>query len=77
MKFSGPFGILEANVTPLLPVTVRNVEPKIGGQILEVEEGKKTIQHSDINQKNQYLSEEMRGMTAKSSRTVPFRFSIG
>ncbi len=33
--------------------------------MLEVEEGQSSIQHSDINQKDQYLTEEMRGMIFK------------
>ena len=61
-KFAANFGILELNATPMLPVTLRNVEPKIAGQMLEVAEGQTTIQHSDINTKDQYLTEEMRGM---------------
>ncbi len=65
VKFSAHFGILELNATPLLPVTVRNVEPTIAGQMLEVEEGQSSIQHSDINTKDQYLTEEMRGMIFK------------
>ena len=65
VKFAAHFGILELNATPLLPVTVRNVEPTIAGQMLEVEEGQSSIQHSDINQKDQYLTEEMRGMIYK------------
>ena len=33
--------------------------------MLEVEEGQSSIQHSEINQKDQYLTEEMRGMIFK------------
>jgi uncharacterized protein YfaS (alpha-2-macroglobulin family) len=61
-KFAADFGILELNATPMLPVTLRNVEPKLAGQVLEVAEGQTSIQHSDINTKDQYLTEEMRGM---------------
>ncbi len=61
-KFAANFGILELNATPMLPVTLRNIEPKIAGQMLEIAEGQASIQHSDINTRNQYLSEEMRGM---------------
>ena len=65
VKFAAQFGILELNATPLLPVTVRNVEPNIAGQMVEVEEGHSSIQRSDINLKDQYLTEEMRGMIFK------------
>ena len=34
-KFPGRFGILELNADPLLPVTVRNVEAKLGGRRVE------------------------------------------
>ncbi|HEX2522301.1 MAG TPA: hypothetical protein VHP35_09255, partial [Terriglobia bacterium] len=64
-KFAANFGILELNATPMLPVTVRNVEPEIAGQMLEVAEGETSIQRSEINLKNQYLTEEMRGMIFK------------
>ncbi len=32
-KFSGRFGIIEANAEPLLPVTMRNLEPQVAGRI--------------------------------------------
>jgi len=64
-KFAANFGILELNATPLLPVTLRNVEPEIAGKMLGVEEGQTSIEHSEINQKNAYLSEEMRAMMFK------------
>ena len=35
-KFPGRFGILELNADPLLPVTVRNVEPKLGGRRVDM-----------------------------------------
>ena len=35
-KFPGRFGILELNADPVLPVTVRNVEPAIKGRSVEV-----------------------------------------
>ena len=61
-KFAANFGILELNATPLLPVTVRNVEPEIAGQMLGVEEGQTSIEHAEIDSKDAYLTEEMRGM---------------
>lgn len=36
VKFPGRFGILELNAEPLLPVTVRNVEPVLPGQRVEL-----------------------------------------
>jgi alpha-2-macroglobulin len=36
VKFPGRFGILEANADPMLPVTVRNVEPALAGRQLDV-----------------------------------------
>jgi uncharacterized protein YfaS (alpha-2-macroglobulin family) len=38
-KFAAEFGILELNGDPLLPVTLRNVEPEISARMLEVEGG--------------------------------------
>ena len=35
-KFPGRFGILELNADPLLPVTVRNVEAKLGGRRVDM-----------------------------------------
>lgn len=35
-KFSSRFGIIEANAEPVLPVTVRNIEPTIRGRLLQV-----------------------------------------
>ncbi len=38
-KFAADFGILELNADPMLPVTLRNVEPEIAGMMVEVEGG--------------------------------------
>ena len=38
-KFPGRFGILELNADPLLPVTVRNIEPVIAGRRVEIQPG--------------------------------------
>jgi alpha-2-macroglobulin len=38
VKFAGRFGVLELNANPVLPVTVRNLEPEISGQLLKVGE---------------------------------------
>ncbi len=38
VKFAADFGILERS-SPILPVTVRNVEPTVAGSLLEVKEG--------------------------------------
>jgi hypothetical protein len=51
----------------MLPATLRNVEPKIAGQMLEVVEGQ-----TSIHLKDQYLTEEMRGMIVK----VPSLISV-
>ena len=42
-KFAAPFGIIELKGSPLLPVTLRNVEPSVAGQMMEVEEGRENI----------------------------------
>ena len=36
VKFAAPFGIVEARAGGMLPVTVRNVEPALGGRLLGV-----------------------------------------
>ena len=38
-KFAAGFGILERSANPLLPVTLRNVEPEVSARMLEVEGG--------------------------------------
>jgi alpha-2-macroglobulin len=42
-KFAAPFGIIELKGNPLLPVTLRNVEPAVAGRMLEVQEGQENI----------------------------------
>jgi alpha-2-macroglobulin len=43
VKFAAPFGILELKGNPLLPVTLRNVEPEVAGRMLELQEGQQNI----------------------------------
>jgi hypothetical protein len=38
-KFAAHFGILELRADPVLPVTLRNLEPELSGKVLEVEGG--------------------------------------
>jgi uncharacterized protein YfaS (alpha-2-macroglobulin family) len=42
-KFAAPFGIIELKGSPLLPVTLRNVEPSISGRMMEVQEGQENV----------------------------------
>jgi len=43
-KFAADFGVLELNADPpLLPVTLRNVEPEVAGRMMEVAEGQENI----------------------------------
>ena len=42
-KFAANFGILELKGSPLLPVTLRNVEPSVAGRMMQVEEGQENI----------------------------------
>lgn len=42
-KFAGTFGILELKDSPLLPVTLRNVEPSIAARMMKVDEGQENI----------------------------------
>jgi alpha-2-macroglobulin len=42
-KFAAPFGIVELKGNPLLPVTLRNVEPAVAGRMMEVQEGQENI----------------------------------
>jgi alpha-2-macroglobulin len=42
-KFAAPFGIIELKGNPLLPVTLRNVEPTVAGRMMEVREGQENI----------------------------------
>jgi uncharacterized protein YfaS (alpha-2-macroglobulin family) len=63
-KFAADFGILELNANPLLPVTLRNVEPQIAGKTLELQEGQPTINHVEIlhdDEIKDYLTNEMKG----------------
>jgi alpha-2-macroglobulin len=48
VKFAADFGILELNADPILPVTVRNVEPKLAGALVEVKEGNKTVSPEEV-----------------------------
>jgi uncharacterized protein YfaS (alpha-2-macroglobulin family) len=43
VKFAAPFGIIELKGNPMLPVTVRNVEPMVAGRMMEVKEGQENI----------------------------------
>ena len=42
-KFAASFGILEAKSNPMLPVTLRNVEPAVAARMMEVAEGQENI----------------------------------
>jgi len=42
-KFAAPFGILELKSNPLLPVTLRNVEPSVAGRMMAVADGQENI----------------------------------
>lgn len=42
-KFAASFGILEFTENPLLPVTLRNVEPSVAARMMEVEEGEQNV----------------------------------
>jgi uncharacterized protein YfaS (alpha-2-macroglobulin family) len=42
-KFAGTFGILELKDSPLLPVTLRNVEPSVAVRMMKVEEGQENV----------------------------------
>jgi uncharacterized protein YfaS (alpha-2-macroglobulin family) len=42
-KFAAPFGILELKGSPLLPVTLRNVEASVAARMMEVQEGQENI----------------------------------
>jgi alpha-2-macroglobulin len=48
VKFAADFGILELNADPILPVTVRNVEPKLAGALVEVKEGNRTVAPEEV-----------------------------
>jgi uncharacterized protein YfaS (alpha-2-macroglobulin family) len=47
-KFAAGFGILELGNNPLLPVTLRNVEPKIAGRMLEVQGGEGYVEPREL-----------------------------
>ncbi len=42
-KFASDFGILEAKPNPLLPVTLRNIEPEVAGRMFEVPGGEENM----------------------------------
>jgi alpha-2-macroglobulin len=42
-KFAAPFGIIELKGNPMLPVTLRNIEPAVAGRMMEVQEGKENV----------------------------------
>jgi uncharacterized protein YfaS (alpha-2-macroglobulin family) len=48
VKFAADFGILELKADPILPLTVRNVEPTLAGALIEVKEGNKTISPAEV-----------------------------
>ncbi|HYK92385.1 MAG TPA: MG2 domain-containing protein [Acidobacteriota bacterium] len=52
-KFAADFGILEAKSNPLLPVTLRNVEPEVAGRMFEVPGGEENMDpvQVDINER--------------------------
>ncbi len=48
-KFAADFGILEARSNPLLPVTLRNVEPEVAGRMFEVKGGDENMDPVEVN----------------------------
>lgn len=51
VKFAAPFGLLEANAEPVLPVSVRNVEKQIGGRQQDIE-GRSFVMKADASPKD-------------------------
>jgi hypothetical protein len=48
-KFAASFGILELKGSPLLPVTLRNVEASVAAHMMEVQEGQENRLFVDLN----------------------------
>jgi uncharacterized protein YfaS (alpha-2-macroglobulin family) len=79
-KFAADFGILELNANPVLPVTVRNVEPALASSLVEVKEGIKTIDPAETlaseskqNTLNVDQANEANAMQAKILQITPDR----
>lgn len=49
-KFSAPFGIIELNAEPVLPVTLRNIEPKVMARLLKVNDKGMLAKAKDITE---------------------------
>jgi uncharacterized protein YfaS (alpha-2-macroglobulin family) len=46
-KFAADFGILELKADPMLPVTLRNVEPELSARMLQIENSESNVVRSD------------------------------
>jgi hypothetical protein len=64
-KFAADFGILELNSDPMLPVTVRNVEPEIAGKMFEVPGGEEHFDPSPPPQRIPDFAGKLKGRIFK------------
>ena len=60
-KFSADFGILEWKTRPVLPVTLRNIEPQAAARMLEVAEGEASIPEARDFSRTEEVAERMQG----------------
>jgi alpha-2-macroglobulin len=60
-KFAADFGILESKGTPLLPVTLRNVEPTIAARSMKVTGGEGNVDPPDPNDAREPLGADVQG----------------
>ena len=78
-KFAAPFGILELNNDPALPVTLRNVEPGVKARQLDLEAPHQTIKGKErllpLNREEQIIQWLRKVRTAQ--RTTPLLKSDG
>jgi uncharacterized protein YfaS (alpha-2-macroglobulin family) len=63
-KFAADFGILELKGKPLLPVTLRNVEPSVAARMMEVTGGEGNLDPPEIREQPD-LSGQMKGRIVK------------
>jgi uncharacterized protein YfaS (alpha-2-macroglobulin family) len=64
-KFAADFGILELKADPVLPVTLRNIEPAVAAKVFQVEGGEGNFDPIPVESGNEGIDEKMDGKILK------------
>jgi len=64
-KFAADFGIIELHADPMLPVTLRNVEPEVAARMLEVAGGEENVDPPKPIPEGQRIAGSLRGRVLK------------